>query len=361
MQHLWALIPPGTLGTVVHIGAGSCEGLSGLVARDPAQVWLVDPDPALPEAVRMAAPGDARVQILPVAVGDASGPGTLHVMNFAEFSALDVPQTQGIKDIFPGLREISQHPVQVLSLADVLARIDLVPDRPALLVLEAPGQEVAILRAAREQSLFKPFEHIILRSFRHAAFDTDLGPEALPVVLEALGYVAVPDGQRPDPEWQETLFQRHEALLRQQEQALELEAERTSRMAMVDRMAEREKVQARLEAELDAARARVTRAEAAQSDTELQAARTELSLVLRRQELQAADMAELQGRYSALEQDKAEVEGLLGTVTSQLRDAVAHMRRLEDQLAAASPVEVIEAETVPGGRTKRRAGPGSKR
>ena len=173
--------PGAALGTILHIGAGFGGDLAAYLASGAERIILVEPDAAALAVLRPLVAGQDRVTLIPVAVTPEPGLTRLNRFNFADLNTLRQPV--GITTIFPGLQVLSQDIVAVETPADLLARGLLSYMRPNWLVIEAPGEELAILTALDAAGQLEPFETLVLQGAREIYF---AGSTAIDAVLDWL-------------------------------------------------------------------------------------------------------------------------------------------------------------------------------
>ncbi|WP_347331335.1 hypothetical protein [Marinimicrobium locisalis] len=142
---------PSNLDTILHIGTGNGEELPAYLESDAKRILLVEPNPHLAEQLSQRTQGDSRVQVIERAITGDSGLNQLNEYNLPEASSLYPPT--GLRQLFPGLRIIAQHPVTPLAPEELVKQFG--PEEGAnLLILQAPGAELDIIRGlANSQKL----------------------------------------------------------------------------------------------------------------------------------------------------------------------------------------------------------------
>ena len=103
------------IGVIVHIGAGRCSELDQYLASSAKQIHLIEPNPALARELRSTSARDGRVTVHEMAIAASAGGGTLNVFNLTRLSSLRLPKD--IKELFPGLRMVSQLDVRTTPLS----------------------------------------------------------------------------------------------------------------------------------------------------------------------------------------------------------------------------------------------------
>lgn len=151
--------PSGSVGTVLHIGAGSGAVLPLYAKLQPAQALLVEGDPRHGDALRAAAAGLPTVEVLVRAVSPAGG-----ALDWSRHSLpeLDGPQDmRALRVYYPRLRLLEQFPQASVPVAEVVAAAPQAAAGMALLVLDLPGQEDALLAVLGAQ-LLSDFDAVLL-------------------------------------------------------------------------------------------------------------------------------------------------------------------------------------------------------
>lgn len=254
-------------GMTLHVGAGAEAPLAGYLAATTGRIVLVEPDPeaaadlqdrvaALPDAAR------ARVEVIAAAVAATDGPATLQVLNMADLSALTAPT--GLREIYPGLRILSQVPVAGIAPAGLIARLEPMPEAGNRLIVEAAGQEMVLLAGLAEHGALTRFGRIDVVCGREPMYQGAVPAAEVLQFLQAQGYTPLSDPAAEDPDWCRSLLVRNpdpperaelaavQAQLAETTEALAAERRRTealaaelaeARQALVDR-AEQESLQA---------------------------------------------------------------------------------------------------------------------
>ena len=152
---------PGSVSFVLHIGAGSGAVLPLYAALRPRHTLLVEGDPQHGDALRAAAAehASADVHVLVRAISANGGDLTWHRTTLP---ALDGPlDMQALQAYYPRLRLLERFPLASVPVADLVAQRPRADTGPALLVLDVPGQEDALLAALGAQAL-QDFDACIL-------------------------------------------------------------------------------------------------------------------------------------------------------------------------------------------------------
>lgn len=142
---------PGIVSFVLHIGGGSGAVLPLYAALRPRQALLVEGDPRHGEALRAAAAEYAFAQVQVRAVSANGGDLAWHRTTLP---ALDGPlNMQALQTYYPRLRLLESFVQASVPVADLIARRPQSDGGSALLVLDVPGQEDALLAALGARAL----------------------------------------------------------------------------------------------------------------------------------------------------------------------------------------------------------------
>jgi FkbM family methyltransferase len=149
---------PSPLGHVLHIGAGIGEDLAGYLEAGAHAVTLVEPDPVCLPQLRAAVASHADVRIIEAAVSADSLDKHLRRFNFTDLNSLRDPT--GLRELFPGLEGRPAEKVRVLDPVALVREMNLCAEHAHVLVLEAPGEGMSILRALVEAGLLVRFSAV---------------------------------------------------------------------------------------------------------------------------------------------------------------------------------------------------------
>ncbi|WP_341938862.1 hypothetical protein [Marinimicrobium sp. C2-29] len=191
---------PQNLSTILHIGAGHADELPEYLNTNTKRIVLVEPNPKLAENLRRQAAEDERVEVLEVAVSDDPQRNLLSEYNIPE--AASVYKPDGLYKLYPGLRSIAQHSVEVRQPAALVA--DVLPAGESnLLVVQAPGAEQGIIKALAAENLLERISHLLLTSPEEPCYTSgSAAPEVLDALKEGGFEVAKEDHSNPDwPQW----------------------------------------------------------------------------------------------------------------------------------------------------------------
>ncbi|WP_291736432.1 hypothetical protein [Leisingera sp. F5] len=184
---------------VLHIGAGSGRAAEGYVQAGLDPVVLAEADPEAMPGLQALAKRFAPVQAIAAAVSAKGGPGRFHSCNFAGLSSLAAP-AEALYQLFPGLQVLAEETVETQAIADLAARCGLPEAGRGLLVLEAPGQALALLQALEQAECLQHFQTLRLQEGRDPLYRDAPGMAALRAGLEDMGYISWLEAAPEDPD-----------------------------------------------------------------------------------------------------------------------------------------------------------------
>jgi chromosome segregation ATPase len=144
---------------VLHIGAGATGALDSHAKLSPRRLVLVEGDAEMARELSLAARALPAAEVLSHAVSPTAGELTWHRYNLR---ALNGPlPAAGLEAYYPRLRPISTEAVRAVAIADLVDQL-LPPGATGnLLVLDVPGQEVALLEALGDERLTR-FDKVLV-------------------------------------------------------------------------------------------------------------------------------------------------------------------------------------------------------
>ncbi|MHA6964312.1 hypothetical protein [Zobellella denitrificans] len=192
------------LHTLVHIGAGAGNQLAEYQRLKLQKLVLIEPLPTQAKELRRltADMPNAEVWELAVSCQANNQPATLTEYNLAQASSLH-PAT-GLSQLFPGIKAVQQHQVTTITPQTLIERLQLNPEQTNQLVVEANGEELAILDSLLEQDQLSLFRHIQVSMPDIALYQSPHNPgELLPKLEDHCFDLLEVDNSDPDlPLWQ---------------------------------------------------------------------------------------------------------------------------------------------------------------
>ncbi len=170
------------------------------MASSAKRILLVEPSPKLAESLRRRAAGEDRIRVIERAITDQAALNQLNEYNLPEAASLYQPT--GLRKLFPGLRIVAQHPVTTQTLEDLLSQHSIEAGTN-LLVIEAPGAEMAIVRSLINSHWLGVWSDIWLTAPEDVYYEGASGAETILAELQRHGYdLKAEKAQNPDwPQW----------------------------------------------------------------------------------------------------------------------------------------------------------------
>ncbi|GEM_PF-1971608 len=157
-----------TLGHIVHIGAGLCDDLSDYLKDGATAVILVEPDPATAGLLREKTGTHSQVSVIEAAISNGEHGQLLNRFSFADLNSLRTPT--GLTQIFPALEVLSQEPVKIQNPVELMQGLNLSETDDNMLVIEAPGEAMDILRALENAQFLQLFKYLRISEGREALY-----------------------------------------------------------------------------------------------------------------------------------------------------------------------------------------------
>lgn len=318
--------------TILHIGAGQATELPEWLNTEAERIILVEPNPNLAEQLRQNTSSEPRVTVVEAAITSNPANNQLHEYNLPEASSLR-PATS-LKQLFPGLKTVNTYSVATLTPAQLMEQYGPEPGEPATLVLQAPGEEHAIIQALAEAEVLSYFSELWVTTNPEPLYEGSEAAETLLNTLQTLGYNVQQENQQ-DPDWPTWQLARDPqqdkiAALEKELQSLEQQL-KESRTSLLDITHQKES----LESQLTQARNQAAEAEKAKTAEAERANTAEQKL----NQAEAAFSAKVQAeqyvrkQLEQLKQQLAEKEKQQQQQEENLAKQAEQLKALEQQLA----------------------------
>ncbi|WP_417604609.1 hypothetical protein [Oceanimonas baumannii] len=170
-------MPSASVHTLVHIGAGNGCQLSKLTSNAaPVRTVLIEPLPSHADGLRRNHP-NTEVWELAISCQHNNQPATLFEFNMSEASSLQQPS--GLVQLYPGIKTVRQHQVQTKTPAAMMAELNLPEHESHLLIVEANGEETAIVQELAQQGLLQKFKQVKIALPITELYQNNYAPEKL--------------------------------------------------------------------------------------------------------------------------------------------------------------------------------------
>ena len=328
--------------TLLHIGAGRGADIEHALeaARQGARVILVEANGENIEDLREHVREFQSVDVVQAALADRSEAGVLRVFNLDQCSSLRDPS--GLEEIFPGLKQVEALSVDVQEAGSFVARLDLSVDDENTLVIDAPGEELAILGSLEKAELLSVFKHVEVHCGVAVHYEGAGDAAAVEALLSKKAYRVRRDWAN-DPDFCRLSAERDE--VQQNTSRLEKSlAERDETIAALEQQAESLRAEvraARLDVEQRANQVDNLESDIVLSEEGLQTLRSELTTVREKLAASRKDREALQlelqqtaERLRKLEDDAGSRNSAFETVRNDLEARDGRIKSLVEELDA---------------------------
>jgi len=350
----------GKAGAIVHIGAGECSEIYSYLAAEPQSVTLIEPNPEFHPHLGHLASQNRRVSVLPVAVSMAENTARLYVLNFMNLSSLRRPTV--LQDLYPNLTITEEITVHTQSLSTVLDNLTFSENQANWLIIDAPGEEAALLAEIQKDDRTFAFQNIVLKCGRAAYYEDSAAGEEVLKGFQQIGYNMVADVSGEDPDWLAYRLWRNPVQAERMRFEERLKAERTAHMETQTRLkalqqnftealnrhsltqeqkGETEKTLRSLQDSLEQAEQRraATEVDHIEAQQKLSATQEDLSAAIHANAVAQSDLSDLRKQLSVLRKTNEDQDVLLQKLAQRLGQAADHLHLLEPAKAATKETE----------------------
>lgn len=180
--------------TILHIGAGMATELNAWLATGAQRIVLVEPNPTLCKRLRNTALLHSTVTVVEAAITSDPRCSSLKEYNMLEASSLR--QANALCARYPGLKTTKQHTVVTLSPGQLLEQYGPEAGQPAILAIQAPGEEQSILQDLIASDQLKCFSQLMVSVSREPLYEGWRPPRSILGALQEYGYVIVSEDQQ---------------------------------------------------------------------------------------------------------------------------------------------------------------------
>ena len=210
------------LNTLVYMGAGSGSELNTLLALQPQRLLLIEADPQLASALQARTATLKQIQILNTAVSGHPGPAIFHRYNLPHAGSLH--PASGLLELFPGLKTVGQLQMKSESPVTLLQPLQMVAEQENLLIIDLPGEELAVLQALQQAGQLHLFRQLQLHCGRQPLYEGSKPAARILQWLQGQGFDVLTEDDTQDPDRPNWTLQRNALHLhsRELEQQLQL-------------------------------------------------------------------------------------------------------------------------------------------
>lgn len=166
--------------TVIDVGANAGQfAVAAAKLLAPAKLYAFEPIPEVWAKLKRNTASLPQIETQPLALAEAPGRREFHLNAHSHSSSL-LPLGKGHREAFPEAREVGTIPIQVSTLDEFFAGLELAP--PVLLKLDVQGYEAKVIEGGSKT----------LARVRWVVAETSLRPlyEGEPLFLDLVGIMA---------------------------------------------------------------------------------------------------------------------------------------------------------------------------
>jgi FkbM family methyltransferase len=382
--------PP--LDFIIHLGAGKCSELDDYLTLNPKNIQLIEADSDLVKELELKVQNNDNVTIIPCAISATEEHRKLFRYNISSANGIH-PATE-LKLLFPGLKQLEPIKVKSIRPTELLQPLALNIEQNNLLVVDVPGEELAVLQALEEADKLVLFRYIQLHCGIKALYSESHTADSVINWLNEHGYhVKQIDNSNSSyrPVWLlevDTLklenYQQRLAINRltvdkqkqleqsnkEKQQLLTLASERqhqiekltqerdthaktaTEKQQQLEQSNQEKQQQVTLASERQHQIEKLTQERDTHAKTaidkqkrlqqDLDEARQTVALSIKLQALKEADLKDLQQRYQESQETQQQQHELLDKLTEKLTIAADYFHQIEKQDAQQQEVERIK-------------------
>lgn len=201
--------------TVVHIGAGRCGEFEEYKDSGSRRIVLIESEPESARYLREMLSEMDYVQIFEKAISSSDEPHELYIFNVRGFSSLRKPM--GLWELFPGLRKTGELYPDMWSVRRMCEELDIEENKCNWLIVDAPGEEQAILESLRDEGLLERFEWVSFYAGLSPLYEGNCPAEEISEILGDQCYETISREDKVEPERPRWTLYRDEVKVRNKE------------------------------------------------------------------------------------------------------------------------------------------------
>ncbi|GGB46273.1 hypothetical protein GCM10011502_19540 [Oceanisphaera marina] len=323
--------------TLVHIGPGNGSQLPEYEIMAPARLVLIEPLPTHANSLRRLAASQLNAQVWEQAIScrHNNQPATFIEFNLSEASSLHQPS--GLLQLYPGIKTLRQHQVQTQTPAAMMATLNLPKSETHRLVVEANGEETAIMLELAQLGLLQQFKQVQLALPATPLYINEQPTEQLPQQLQDCHFELMQENT-DDPDIHVQLWQFNQHSYQREQQQHKLTAtikEQEQHLAQLTAQLQQEQTRhVAASNNADALTSQVTdlKKRNAESDQKLTTLQQSLGEAEALQAQTQKEAAALKEQCKAAEQAQQAAQDQLNLLQQSLAEAQAQLVSSEDEL-----------------------------
>jgi predicted O-methyltransferase YrrM len=173
-----------TIKHLIWLGAGTATEPSNLIA-EAEKTTLIDARREACEWLKKTKANDL-AQVHHKLVTPSKGSVNFKQFNLAEYSAINTPT--GIKNLYPGLKQIANESIEGESVSDLIQSLGL-EGTNNLLVVDILDINLPLLQALAEANFLPLFNQIYIQTSKIPAYESSVSTDAVAEFLQSQGYI----------------------------------------------------------------------------------------------------------------------------------------------------------------------------
>ena len=186
---------------LIYIGAGRGEKIEQLTRHfQVSQADLIEGQAPLVDALATRLEKEAVIRCQQAWVSADGHDATFYHYNLPEFDGL--LKASGLKELFPNLKLRGSETVATVAVTELVERLLAANSgNDHILVLDVPGQELALLQALATAKLHRRFGHVEVVTCQEQWFEGVSTSAETQAALQAIGFTSVPANLTDDPDF----------------------------------------------------------------------------------------------------------------------------------------------------------------
>lgn len=185
------------LDTIIHIGAGRGNELQSHLSEGPRRVILIDADNAavsrLQRLGNAASTAGTAVEVIQAAIAGEEKDVELRIYNLERVSGIREPEA--LLEVYPGLKLVRSSIHRSFEAAKFIESLSVDHDKDNKLIIDAPGEELAILESLSRKDLLSAFPLICVSMARRPLYKGGSGMKDMLAALERAGFITEIDAR----------------------------------------------------------------------------------------------------------------------------------------------------------------------
>lgn len=196
----------------IHFGAGLCREIDAHLSLQPNLLLLVEADPDLSNSLLERCNDNAQILVNNSAISDHSSSATLYRFNLPDLNSLRRP-TDALLEQFPGLQTIDKINVGTVKPSTVLQPLTLDSEDNNILLIDTPGEEMAVLKSLANDNLIHSFQYIQVFCTNQILYENSMPSSKILKYISDVGFDLIYQDVSDDPDRPLFILKRNQMLL----------------------------------------------------------------------------------------------------------------------------------------------------